>query len=52
MQPTVGCRQPGRHPDHLLAGEQQAVSKLTREPAAIFNGPGGGAVGDRPDPLQ
>ena len=41
--------------DGLLLAGQEVVwvpAKLAREPAAVFNGPGGGAVGDRPDPVQ
>src|SRR5439155_5330076 len=52
VQFAVGGGQPGRNPGHLLAGQQQAVSEPAGESAAIFDGPGGGAVGDRPDPLQ
>ena len=52
VQFAVGGGQPAGNPDHLLASKQQAVSEPAGEPAAVFDGPGGGAVGDRPDPLQ
>jgi hypothetical protein len=53
VQLAVGGRQPGGNPDHLVAGEQQAVGQAAGEPPAILDGPGHGrAVGDRPDPLE
>lgn len=51
--PAVCGHQTGGDPDHLVAGQQQAVGQAAGEAAAVFDGPGdGGAVGDRADPLE
>ncbi len=53
VQLAVGHHEPGRHPDHLLAGEEQTVSKPAGESMPVLDGPGQRCfIADRADPGQ